>query len=245
MEFLIQIATTGGLIALVLLAAQRLGHRTAGVLAGLPFTTVPALGWIAADRGVELACRTAVGSVFGCILVPVFAIAYDRAARRWSPAPSLLAGLAAVGCAMAFAGWMPLALWPAIGLCTVGSVLALRLLREPDGTSRPRRHAPARMSSIAISAGLVGVVTAIVASLASGAGPLVAGLVAGIPTLGLAAVVNQHRAQGPASVTPFLRGYVVSTAGKAGLLLCVLIALGAAAAPEPAQVTQDAAANRS
>jgi hypothetical protein len=68
MEFLIRAVTTAAIVALVPLATRRFGHRVAGVLAGLPFTTVPALGWTAAAGGTDLA----VGSV-GFSPVPVFA----------------------------------------------------------------------------------------------------------------------------------------------------------------------------
>ena len=215
MESVIKVVITGIIVALVLGVTRRLADRTVGILAGLPLTTLPALGWIAVDRGADLAARTAVASVFGCILVPVFAIAYERAARRWSAPRSLLAGVVAVAIATLFASRMPTALWPAIALFAMGSGVALHILRAPDPPRRPISPAPASVRSIAASAGVAGVVSTIAAMLAAGTSPQWAGLVAGLPTVGLVTVVSQHSGRGRESVGPFLRGYVISTSGKA------------------------------
>ncbi len=215
MESVIKVVITGIIVALVLSVTRRLADRTVGILAGLPLTTLPALGWIAVDRGADLAARTAVASVFGCILVPVFAIAYERAARRWSAPRSLLAGVVAVATATLFASRMPTALWPAIALFAMGSGVALHILRAPGPPRRPISPAPASVRSIAASAGVAGVVSTIAAMLAAGTSPQWAGLVAGLPTVGLVTVVSQHSGRGRESVGPFLRGYVISTSGKA------------------------------
>jgi len=215
MDFLLKALATAVVVALVMTAARRHGDRTAGLLAGLPIVTLPALAWIAGSGGAELASRTAVGSVAGCLLAPVFAIAYGRAARRWRPAGCLAAALAAVGGALALACRLPApaAPGPALGLSFAAGLVALRCLPAGPPTVAGRR-APATLS-IGASAGLVGLVSALVASLATAAGPHLAGLAAGLPTIGLAAVVEQHRDRGAASVSPFLRAYVVSSLGKA------------------------------
>jgi hypothetical protein len=215
MEFLIKTAATAAIVALVLLAARRFGHRTAGLLAGLPFTTVPALGWIAATGGTDLASRTAIGSVLGCILVPLFAMAYGREARQHPPARSFVAGVAAIGCGLAVASRMSAALGPAVVLCGASSLAALRLLQRPNRTPDPGPPAPGAQSSIVFNALLVGIVSTSIASLATGAAAWGAGLLAGLPTLGLVTLVRLHGTQGARCVTPFLRGYVISALGRA------------------------------
>lgn len=214
MEFLIRAVATAAIVALVLLAARRFGHRAAGVLAGLPFTTVPALGWTAAAGGTDLAARVAIGTVAGCILVPLFAMAYDRTARRSPPGRSLVAGLAAVACGVALMSRMPATLAIAVFMCAVAGLAALQTLRVPQSVRIPATATPCSPTSIAIGVALVGIISAAIAALSTVTTPQFAGLLAGVPTLGLVTIVRLHGTQGNACVTPFLRGYVISTLGR-------------------------------
>ena len=214
MEFLTKAIATAAIIALVLLAARRFGHRTAGVLAGLPFTTVPALGWTAAAGGTELAARVAVGTVAGCILVPLFAIAYHRTSRRSSPARSLVAGMAAVACGVALMSEMPATLGFAAFMCAITGLAALQTLRASARGRIPVDAGSCAPTSIAPGVALVGLVSAAVATLSTVTTPQLAGLVAGLPTLGLVTIFRLHGTQGNACVAPFLRGYVISTLGR-------------------------------
>ena len=214
MEFLIRTVVTSVIVALVLLVARRLGHQTAGVLAGLPFTTVPALGWTAAGGGTDLAARVAIGTVAGCLLVPLFAVAYDRTARRHSPGRSLVAGLAAVACGVALISRIPASLAFAALICGASGLAALQTLRVPAPVRTPAGIAPCPPTSIAIGIALVGLISAAIAALSTVTTPQFAGLLAGLPTLGLATVVRLHRSEGVACVTSFLRGYVISTLGR-------------------------------
>ena len=235
MEFLIRTVATAAIVALMLLAVRRFGHRTAGVMAGLPFTTVPALGWTAATGGTELASRTSIGSVFGCIIVPLFAVAYDRTARKYSPRRSLVASLGAVVCGVMVASHMPATLWTAAALCAAGSVAALCALRGPRPVQDTQRHASCPPSSIAFSAVLVGALSATIAALAMATSPQLAGLLAGLPTLGMVTLLRQHGVQGAACVTPFLRGYVISTLGRA-LFGVVFASMAVPLGPTPAML---------
>jgi len=233
MEFLIRAAVTSGIVALVLLAARRLGHRAAGVMAGLPFTTVPALGWTAATSGTDLAVRVAVGTVAGGILVPLFAVAYDLTARRRPPGHSLVAGLAAVAGGLALMSRMPPTLAMAIGLCAVTGVAALQTLRMPRSVRTPAIAAPCSAGSIAISVSLVGLISAAITALSTVTTPQFAGLLAGVPTLGLVTIVRLHGLQGNACVTPFLKGYVISSLGRVSfgtVFALTAVAAGSAAA---------------
>jgi len=215
MEFLIRTGVTSAIVALVLLAARRFGPRTGGVLAGLPFTTVPALGWTAVGGGADLAARVAVGTVAGCLLVPLFAVAYDRTARRGSPGRALVAGLAAVCCGVALAGRMPGTLAAAAVIGGASGLAALQILPVPASVRTPAGAAPCSARLIAIGVALVGIVSAAIAALSGVTTPRSAGLLAGLPTLGLVTLVRLHRAEGIVGVTPFLRGYVISTLGRA------------------------------
>jgi hypothetical protein len=102
-----------------------------------------------------------------------------------------------------------------IVLCVGGTIVALGLLRVPLATADARRPAPASLPSVVLDASIVGIVVVVIAALARDAHTQWAGIVAGLPTLGLVSVTRQHRGNGTASVIPFLRGYVVSSLGKA------------------------------
>ena len=242
MEFLTKAIATATIVALVLLAARRFGHRIAGLMAGLPFTTVPALGWTASVGGAELAARVAVGTVAGCILVPLFAVAYDKTARRRSPASSLIAGIAAVACGVALMSRVPATLGLAAFICAIAGLAALQILRAPESVRVPVNASSCSLTPIAPGVALVGIVSAAVATLSTVTTPQFAGLLSGLPTLGLATIVSLHGAQGNACVTPFLRGYVISTLGRvlfgtvfaimalpAGITAAMLVAIAAGA----------------
>src|SRR3954467_10816461 len=100
MDFVMKAAMTASLVAMVMLAARRWGGNTAGLLAGLPLTTVPALIWIGLERGADVAAQVSTGSVVGCSLAPIFALVYDRVARRLSPAATLVVSIAVLSAAV-------------------------------------------------------------------------------------------------------------------------------------------------
>ena len=79
-------AVSAAAVAALLLAGQRWGRDVAGLLAGLPTVTGPALVWLALDRGRDFASQAAVGAVLAGAACAVFALAYARSClvlRRW------------------------------------------------------------------------------------------------------------------------------------------------------------------
>lgn len=54
----------------------------AGLLAGLPTVTGPALLWLSLDHGAAYAVNAAIGSVAACAVCALFALAYERASRH-------------------------------------------------------------------------------------------------------------------------------------------------------------------
>lgn len=210
MEFLIRTIATAALVALVLRAGHRLGPRAAGLLAGLPLTTAPALGWAAATGGPGLAAQVAVGTVEGCILVPVFAVAYGWSSRRCAPAASALTGLAAVAGAVGLLGRIPASLAVGVLLGAVTALLALQTLGVARGAARVDTAFRRTPASAVMDVALVGLLSGAIAALATVTAPQFAGLLAGVPTLGLLTIARLHGTQGNACVAPFLRGYILS-----------------------------------
>lgn len=117
-------------VALVIAASRRFGRRVAGLLAGMPVITAPTLGWIALREGRDFAAEAAIASVAACAVLACFALAYERAARRWSPAMAM---------ALAVLGGVALAVIAQWGRFGAGTALVGALLAPP---AWPWRSAP-------------------------------------------------------------------------------------------------------
>jgi hypothetical protein len=212
MDYVLKAAVTTALVALVMLAARRWGGNTAGLLAGLPLTTVPALIWIGLERGAAVAAQVSIGSVLGCSLVPIFALVYDRVARRRSPAATLVVGIAVLSAGVGLASRLESGLWLAGTLAPLISVTTLMLMggrigRAPANTLRPR-------FVLAIGATSAGLISVLLGLVAVGIGPQLAGVLTALPIVGVVTAVAEHAAGGPPAVTTFLRGYVMSSLGR-------------------------------
>jgi hypothetical protein len=217
-------------VALVLLVAQTFGRRLAGLLAGLPIITAPALLWVASEHGAAFAARAAVGSIAACGLMALFALAYERASRRHGPALSLAVGIGTIALigapAAALAGHPLRALAFTLACCW----LAARLLPVSSASAVPARRLRGEFLYTTIMAGLVSIVAA---QVARAFGPYWAGVMAALPVISAAALVNQHLTATHEDIRRFLRGYVAGLSGKALFALtfaAAVVAVGATAA---------------
>lgn len=234
----------------LLLVARRGGRDLAGLLAGLPTVTGPALVWLAVDRGHDFAEQAAQGAVAAAVPCALFALVYACLAPRSGR------GMALLGATVASASALPLmpqwqwpvhAMLPAIALTCV-LCLALMPRRLPSRPSRsigtivagagPRDAARRAMFVTMLVSGLVSTG----ASLAAPAvGPVCAGLLTSPPLLAAAVVLELHRQGCPMRVQDFLRGYIAGLIGRsvfvavfgallvvAGLSVAVPAALAAA-----------------
>ena len=215
-------------VAALLLAGQRWGRDVAGVLAGLPTVTGPALVWMALDQGGDFASQAAVGAVLAGAACAVFALAYARASMamgRWSAlAVASLASVPALGLL-----WLPqlLQVLPALhtpravlalafGLVAAVCLVCLRALPQvpalrPDGLAA---GASARSSLTTIVA--AGAVSTLASLLAPHLSPMAAGAMTSPPLLAAAVVWELHRQRCCASVLVFLRGYTAGLVGRCG-----------------------------
>jgi hypothetical protein len=202
-------------VAAVLMTAQLFGRRLAGLIAGLPVIAAPSLLWIAAEQGAAYAARCAVGSVAACGAAAVFAVIYERVARRHGLLPSMGAalaggGLVALALALLTRGeqGLAIALLATTTLCT----WALRRLPAAPAEARPTRRLRAELLLTATVAG------AISAGIALGSpllGPFWSGLLASLPVISSAVLVQQHLTAPHAARRRFLRGYATGLVGKA------------------------------
>ncbi|MFN9185151.1 MAG: DUF3147 family protein, partial [Betaproteobacteria bacterium] len=74
MDWAYKAVLTATTVALLLAVAQLFGRRLAGILAGLPTVTGPALVWLALDHGTDFAVEAALGSVAASALCGLFAV---------------------------------------------------------------------------------------------------------------------------------------------------------------------------
>jgi hypothetical protein len=217
MEWINKALLTAAIVALLLGASTRFGRRGAGLLAGLPTITGPALWWLAVEHGHDYAGQAAVGSVAACGLCALFALAYERASRRLGAFTALavacLAAALSLPLLQALSGDLSSAL--AIAGLVAGGACVLMSDRgiEPAASARPA--ASSRRHDIALTALVAGAVSGVVAWAAPATGPFWAGVLASPPLLAAAVAVHEHASAGHDTAQRFLRGYVAGLIGRA------------------------------
>lgn len=221
MDWAFKAVLTAVTIALLLKVARLFGSRIAGLLAGLPTITGPALLWLALEHGAEFAQRAAVGSVAACVPCAMFALAYQLGAvRRGVVASTALALAVSTAVLPAIAG---LDEAPLGALCASVMTIGLALAAMPrSAATLPYVKVRGEPWLTSLSAGAV---SAAVALAAPQAGPFWAGVLASPPLVVAAVAITQHLGGGGGAATPFLRGYVGGLLGRVtfGLLLALLL----------------------
>jgi hypothetical protein len=205
---------TATTVALLLTVAQLFGRRLAGVLAGLPTVTGPALLWLALEHGSTYAFEAGLGSVVGCALCALFAYAYVQASR--TSGPWLAAGLAIAASVLLMppAALLGNSLALAVGVALV-VVVALYLLMPAGAVEAARRGFGPRGEPF-ITAGVAGVVSGAVALAAPEVGPFWAGVLASPPLIAAVVAMQQQATEGPQAAAAFMRGYVGGLIGRIG-----------------------------
>ena len=230
MDWTTKAVVTTATVALLLAIARHFGQRVAGLLAGLPTVTGPALIWLALDHGSSYAFQAAIGSVSACVPCAAFALAYERASRRFGIWPALTFA-AVVSIALApplqhLSGELVAAL-----LCAVASA-GLIYRAMPDG-GEPTQRSGKPAYEFALTAFVSGTISGLVSVVAPTAGPFWAGVLASPPLIAAVIAMHQHARSGRGSARTFLRGYVAGLIGRAvfaaGFAICLQIGLPLAA----------------
>jgi len=201
-------------VAVVLLVAQIIGRRIAGIVAGLPVITAPALIWVAADQGAAFAAEAAVGSIAASGSLAIFALVYERLSRSFGPTVTLISSLTVL--ATAALATLLLASWADQSMLTLALAAMLcsaALARLPSGARATRAVRP--QGGVLLTSATAGSISVGVALGAHELGPFLAGLLASLPIISGAVLVNQHLTAAPADIQRFLRGYVTGLLGKA------------------------------
>ncbi|MFP5398449.1 MAG: hypothetical protein ACLGIT_08980 [Gammaproteobacteria bacterium] len=215
MDWAYKAVLTGIAVAAVMMAARLLGRHAAGMFAGLPIISVPAIAWLVAEQGVEPAVLSAVGGLAACTGAIVFALVFDHAARRHGAAGALWRALLALGAALALLGTLGSEPPLLLVLSLVAALLAWRRVARspsPAGWVRTLRGEPW------LSASLAGLVSAGASQLAVEVGPFWTGVIAALPIISGFALVHLRRAGAPGDIRRFVRGYVPGVAAKAMFL---------------------------
>lgn len=223
MDWAYKAVLTATTVALLLAVAQLFGRRLAGILAGLPTVTGPALVWLALDHGTDFAVEAALGSVATSALCGLFAVGYERASRRFGPVVAVLAAcMASLAPLPLLVGWSSAPGSPLLLLCAVMTVCVLCVAWIPatsarrDIVAQPSRR---RALELWITAGVSGLVSGVTALAAPQVGPFWAGVLASPPLIAAAVAINLHvtaPSRSDGAVARFLRGYAAGLIGRSG-----------------------------
>lgn len=214
---------TACVVAVVLTAAKLSGRCLAGIVAGLPIVSAPALLWVASSIGPHFGARAAVGSVAACAMLAAFAVGYEHNARRSGPALALGAGVLCAVTAAALIRASVSGVGTALLVALLGCAAALLVLPHISTVHAPSRRLRAEIPAVAAVAGGLSGAVALLAPLLGAFG---AGVLASLPIIGGTVVVFEHATDGHRSVTRFLRGYVSGLVSKAvfGAVFALMLA---------------------
>jgi hypothetical protein len=203
-------------VALVLSLLRRAGPRWGGLAAALPMTSAPALAWASAEHGPDFAAAAAVAALLTTAMTGLFAMLYAHAARRCTPVGALsVAALPVVGLTVAAAQ----------ANCDLSSALCDAILMLllcggllPTASDAATLPSAKRRHDLWMTATIAGLSTTVIGLIAPSVPPLVCGLVAAIPVIGMSTTVSVHRQGGAATVVHFLRGYLAGLWAKVAFL---------------------------
>lgn len=201
--------------------ARRWGPRAGGLVSVFPAVVGPVLFITASQRGVVSAGQAANGTLLGLVGLSGFVLTYAWVARRAPWTVSVLAGWACAGVLALSVGWLSAdAAFPA-GLAAAVTALLLARLAMPPCELQPARvpdgrtSIPARMLATAVLVALLSTAAVVL-------GPVLGGLLAGLPILASVLAVGTHRREGPEVVIALLRGMLGGMAGFAAF--CAVVA---------------------
>lgn len=226
-------------VTAVLLAAHRWGRDSAGLLAGLPMVSGPAMVWLALDHGGHFAANAAHGAVAAAVPCAVFAMVYACLAPKRGRVAALCCAVAAcLWVVWLLSGWqrsMHVTLAAVVITCVLcGALMPRSAPRSMPAVSRGT-VLRAGATTVAVSAG----VSVLVSLLAPELAPQWAGMLTSQPLLAAAVVWELHRQGCSSRVQDFLRGYTAGLVGRSlfmavfGVLLVpqgLPLAMGAALA---------------
>jgi hypothetical protein len=213
------------LVAFSTLAARRWGAAAGGVVSAFPAVAGPVLLIVAQQRGADFAARTANATLLGVVALSAFAVAYARCALRCRWQVSLIAGwgLSAVLAAI-------LSLWGhgvgfpgGLAAASVSLVAAHRAIPHAWEAPVPQPQTDSSRADIPLRMAATALLIAVLTTAAETLGPLIGGILTGLPVLASVLAVFTHRAHGPRAVVTLLRGMLAGMAGFVGFCATVAV----------------------
>ncbi len=199
-------------VAAVLMMAQSLGRRVAGIFSGLPIISAPVLLWVALDQGVVFAAHAALGVVAACGLMVLFCLTYERVARRTNAFFTIIVSLVTMWVAALIVAAFDASLATVFVAAIAACMAATRLIPNPSSVSS-KSHC--RRSVIVLTALVAGAMSAVIGAHAREVGPLWAGLIASLPIISVCVLIHQQITATHHDVQRFLHGYLMGLVGKA------------------------------
>jgi hypothetical protein len=203
---LLKIIFVPSLLGLASIAARRWGPAVGGWVVALPLTSGPLLGFLALEQGSSFAVQAARGTLLGLVPLCGFYIGYGWAARRFSWAPCVTAGLAVCLSLTALLNQVSTSTIVsfAAGLSAIAVTYWVLPRAEPAKPAGKRSswEIPFRMAvALVVVLGITGA--------ANKLGPHLAGLLTSFPTTSGVLAPFTHREQGAGGAVRVLRGVTI------------------------------------
>jgi hypothetical protein len=220
------------LVAGATLASRRWGPHVGGLVSVFPAVVGPVLFITASERGAASAVQAANGTLLGLVALSGFVLTYAWVAPRAGWILSVLVAWAIAGLLAVLLGRLAAGEgFPAGLVAAAAALLAARRAMPRSGLEPPvlagaGSNLPLRMLATALLVVLLSTAAVL-------GGPLLGGLLAGLPVLASVLAISTHRREGAESVIALLRGMLAGMAGFVGFCTVVawlIVPIGVAAA---------------
>jgi len=204
------------------LLGRRFGPSFAGWLVGFPFTSAPISFFLTVEQGDAFAASAAVGSILSAAADVAFALVYMWTARAGWPRALVIASAAFI--AIAFV----LQVLVHDALLAAAVTLAALLIAPRFAAARPDRSASVRPLPRWDLPSRAFVATVLVVGITAAAplvGPVLSGIISGIPLYASVLAVFAHQSGGPASGAAVMRGLLAGLYGFATFFVVIGLAI--------------------
>jgi hypothetical protein len=196
---LVKMATASGIIVGCSLLAERAGPLVAGLIASFPISMGPVLVFLALDHDSAFIAGSTLGVMTATLVHSILITVYVLLAQKHGTVVSLGTGLVVWCCVLAVLRSLDLGVIP-VAILTVVFYTACYLITRPYLRARPKTPPPVPWFAIPLRAACVAVLAGTVTLLSQTLGPMLSGIMAGLPiVLSSLIVILQPRIGGPAT----------------------------------------------
>lgn len=216
------------LIAMVSLVERRFGPAVAGLVAGLPLSSVPISIFLALEQGVPFAKAAVPGMMAGITAVAPFLLVFAWSARRLHWAWALPAALTVYAVAALALQWASLPLATSVALGAASLLASARCMpkRQPVAVHRPHPVWEVPLRMVVAAAMVVGLTAA-----ASRLGPHATGLLGPFPVFSCVVGIFILRRAGPEAAVRLMRGIALGALSYVAYFAVVGSLLGRVSLP--------------